>query len=305
MTDGPDTDRAEAPAHYREALEFDRVELIRSAGICDEANMAIAHWSGVLDRDAKSVTPDHHVITIHLGGAAARREDGAASRHTAARKGTASILPASESTLWSSDGPLSFLHFYLTPDYLSRLAHEISGRSPRAVEFGSAIGRHDPQLVGFATYLVERMSGDTPLIGLELNAWAQLVGLHLLRHYAVSEEPAAQPTADVLCPDKLAHAIDYMEAHLDNNPNLTEIAAETRMSPYHFSRAFKQATGRTPHQFLIDRRVERARELLSNTEDSLASIAYAVGFSSQSHMTSTFSQRLGITPGQYRKERRS
>ncbi len=97
-------------------------------------------------------------------------------------------------------------------------------------------------------------------------------------------------------------ALEYIEANLAENIGLNEIAQALGVSPYHFSRGFKSNTGLSPHQYVLERRVARAREMLAGGHTTLAEIAYAVGFSSQAHMTDVFRKRLGITPGAYRKE---
>jgi AraC family transcriptional regulator len=103
----------------------------------------------------------------------------------------------------------------------------------------------------------------------------------------------------------LARVVDYVEAHLDERTCIGDLAALVGMRDYEFSRAFKASTNVAPYQFVIDRRIERARSLLEATERPLADIAYACGFASQSHMTDVFRVKLGVTPGRYRKERRS
>jgi AraC family transcriptional regulator len=74
------------------------------------------------------------------------------------------------------------------------------------------------------------------------------------------------------------------------------------MSPYHFSRLFKQSTGHSPYQFVIKCRVERARELLLNSDLSIAQITYTVGFANQSHLTNHFKRMLGVTPKMVRQK---
>jgi AraC family transcriptional regulator len=79
------------------------------------------------------------------------------------------------------------------------------------------------------------------------------------------------------------------------------MAAAARLSPYHFARQFKAATGLPPHQYVIARRVERARQLLQGGDDfSLAEVAAHVGFSDQSQFTHHFKRLVGVTPGQFR-----
>ena len=91
-----------------------------------------------------------------------------------------------------------------------------------------------------------------------------------------------------------------IEAELDQDISLQPLADAAGLSMFHFAKAFKSALGLPPRQYVIERRLARARDLLSATALPLADIAYAVGFSSQSHMTAAFSARLGVTPAGYR-----
>lgn len=116
---------------------------------------------------------------------------------------------------------------------------------------------------------------------------------------AMKSQPALPPRAGEL---RLDTVREYIEANLSENLGLTEIALETGLSTYHFARLFKEEMGLSPHQYVLERRLTRAREMLANNGSTLADIAYAVGFSSQAHMTDVFRKRLGVTPGAYRKE---
>jgi len=100
---------------------------------------------------------------------------------------------------------------------------------------------------------------------------------------------------------ELMQLVDYIEAEMEANFGLSDLAEVLDRDTFGFSRAFKAATGESPHQFVIQRRLSKAQELLQNTALSLADIAYATGFSSQSHMTATFSKHIGHPPGQYRR----
>jgi AraC-like DNA-binding protein len=97
---------------------------------------------------------------------------------------------------------------------------------------------------------------------------------------------------------------EYIEAHLNDSMELAELSAIAGLSVFHFARQFKQTTGVTPHFYLVRRRVERAKELLTRTELSLSDIAFAAGFADQSHLTRHFRQLAGITPGQFRRSLR-
>jgi AraC family transcriptional regulator len=95
--------------------------------------------------------------------------------------------------------------------------------------------------------------------------------------------------------------VEYIEEHLEAGPSLEQMAAVARLSVYHFARQFKAATGVPPHQYVILRRVERARHLLqAGTGLSLAEVAACAGFSDQSQFSRHFKRVVGVTPGQFR-----
>lgn len=100
----------------------------------------------------------------------------------------------------------------------------------------------------------------------------------------------------------LTRTIDYIEASLHEDLRLADLAAIACLSAHHFSRAFKASTGRPPSVFILERRIDRAKQLLRTTREPLSSIALACGFSSQSHMTTAFRKMLNATPLQVRKE---
>jgi AraC-like DNA-binding protein len=93
---------------------------------------------------------------------------------------------------------------------------------------------------------------------------------------------------------------EHIEAHLGDSMDLAMLAAVAGLSIHHFARGFKQSTGVTPHHYLTQKRVERAQDMLVHSALSLSEVAYAVGFSDQSHLARHFRQMLGITPGQFR-----
>ena len=105
---------------------------------------------------------------------------------------------------------------------------------------------------------------------------------------------------------RLRAVVAYIEEHLGAAPSLAELAAVARLSPYHFARQFRAATGLPPHQYVITRRVERARQLLqAGTELSLAQVAARAGFSDQSQFSHHFRRLVGVTPGRFRTPART
>jgi AraC family transcriptional regulator len=127
-----------------------------------------------------------------------------------------------------------------------------------------------------------------------------LMVAELVRHHSTI---AAAPQPDGLPSRRLRQLIDYIEAHLGQDLSLLNLAAEVRVSPAHLARGFKRAMGRSVHQHLLARRVEWAATLLGAAEQSIAEIALATGFCSQSHLTTAFQRSYGTTPAAYRRQR--
>jgi AraC family transcriptional regulator len=104
--------------------------------------------------------------------------------------------------------------------------------------------------------------------------------------------------------NKLRQAMEYIDSSLDRNLTTGDIGGAVGLSKYHFGKAFSESTGMTLHSFVLACRMRRSRELLVGSDLPLAHVAAAVGFSSQSHFTTVFLERTGVTPGRYRSLRR-
>jgi AraC-like DNA-binding protein len=99
---------------------------------------------------------------------------------------------------------------------------------------------------------------------------------------------------------QLQQVLDYIQTHLDRDLSLAELAETLNFSPTYFATAFKQASDISPHQYVIQQRVERAKLMLKKTDLAIADIALQVGFSSQSHLTQQLKRITGMTPKQIR-----
>ena len=114
--------------------------------------------------------------------------------------------------------------------------------------------------------------------------------------------PLSPPvTRGGLAPWQLRRAQEIMRSHLDDALPLAELARACRLSPGHFARAFRQTTGQPPHRWLMEQRIEKAKQLLVDSTLSLAEIAQTCGFADQSHFTRVFAQRVHSSPGQWRR----
>ena len=132
-----------------------------------------------------------------------------------------------------------------------------------------------------------------------MESLANILGIHLLRQHSSMKQPAP-PRSVGLDRATLSRVSTYIEEHLAADLSLAELAAVAYLSPYHFARLFKASTGVAPHQYVIGRRIERAKLLLSTTNWSLAVIAHAVGFAHESHLALHFKRLTGLLPSSYR-----
>jgi AraC family transcriptional regulator len=129
---------------------------------------------------------------------------------------------------------------------------------------------------------------------------ANVVAVHLIRHILTPRQPE-RGRDGALPRGRLRAVVEYIEEHLDGCPTLAEMAARVGLNPYHFARQFKAATGLPPHQYVILRRVERAKQFLqAGTDLSLAEVALHAGFSDQSQLSHHFKRLVGVTPGRFR-----
>lgn len=115
---------------------------------------------------------------------------------------------------------------------------------------------------------------------------------------------AQEPSPLALAPRRLRRALDLIEARLSEDIGLDDLAEAAGLSPYHFSRAFRAATGMPPYRYLTHQRIARAKRLMEETELGLAQAAFECGFGSQGQFTTTFTRLVGISPGRWRAERK-
>jgi AraC-like DNA-binding protein len=117
----------------------------------------------------------------------------------------------------------------------------------------------------------------------------------LERHFAV------QPPRGGLSAGALRRVCEFVASHLEDDINLQTLAAEARLSVYHFARAFKRSKGVSPHRYVLEQRVMRARQLLAQTDLPLSAIASALGFFDQGHFSRQFRSLVGTTPSSFRR----
>ncbi len=195
--------------------------------------------------------------------------------------------------------PYDFVRFYLSLATLDQLAHERGSRCAGGLRV-SALGVRDPVMQGLVLSLLPTFEDPGAGSALFLDAIGLAFHAHILHRYCAALG-GERSTGAGLAPWQFRRACAFIEAHLDGDPSISELAGECRLSASHFARAFRQTTGLPPHRWLMTRRIARAKELLLQGNLELAQIALACGFVDQSHLTRAFGQSEGLSPAKWRR----
>ena len=197
--------------------------------------------------------------------------------------------------------PMQTLQIHLDGELFARTAAEITDGDPARLILYNRLGFQDPLLVQIGLALWRELEHPTVTGKLYAQTTAQMLAVHLLRYYTTPVQRIKEPTQG-LTPHQVSRVTDFVLTHLEQDLSLSALAEQTGFSPYHFARQFRQTTGESPHQFVLNQRIECAKHLLRESNLPLAEIALASGFANQSHLTQAFKRALGLTPASYRKE---
>jgi len=156
----------------------------------------------------------------------------------------------------------------------------------------------DTHVVELVHQLEAQVSAGQPWGSLYVEALSLTLASYVYARYGTRAalEQERSPT-----PREWQRLVEFVEDHLDHDLALCDLASVMGYSPDHFARLFKVAFGSTPYQYVLQRRVARAKLLLRARAHSIAEVAMACGFSSQAHLCVTFKMRVGVTPGAYRR----
>ena len=211
------------------------------------------------------------------------------------------LTPGNAASSWQHNGHPEILQMYLRQSIYDSVVSEMYGCDPAAAEIVPRFAMTDPLLEQLAVAIHTALRDGTAEDGLYIDTLAQMIAAHLARFHSARSRPVRVASPDGIPGWRMRRLIAYIEEHLEGNLSLETMAAQVDVSPLYLARAFKTAIGQSPHQYVLARRLERAKEMLRNTDTAIVDVALASGFSSQSHLSNWFVRNVGVSPALYRR----
>lgn len=255
---------------------------------------AYTDWRSTVAGPVELPAAPEHRIRIHAQGDPVRGFCG--GQRFVYTRGDMDLMPAGYADSWREDDDNTSLYIAIAPRLLRRTAEEI-GLAAGHAQLDLRHQFRDAHIEHIAWALdAERRTGYANG-NLYMDSLGTALAVHLLRRYGA--EPT--PRADGLAPRRLRRLRDYIEANLEQPLSLDELAAVVGISTSHLKTQFRHATGVPVHQYVIRRRVERARELLERGDLPISQVALEAGFAHQSHLARHMRRLLGVAPAALRR----
>lgn len=217
-------------------------------------------------------------------------------------KGDIAITPADMPLFARWEQADDFLEVRIASRFIQQVARETLNNHSEQIELFADFRSRDSQLEAIAQLIFADLQQENVGGKLYIDSLTNVLAVHLLRQYTTAK-PQIMEYQGGLPQPHLRKVLDYLNDRLDQNIQLADLAALLEMSQFHFGRLFKQSIGVSPYQYLLQQRIERAKQLLKQTDDSIVDIALNCGFNSHSHLSKQFRQMTGITPRNYRSRR--
>ncbi|VEP11397.1 AraC family transcriptional regulator [Hyella patelloides LEGE 07179] len=215
-------------------------------------------------------------------------------------KGDLTIAPAQVHCSYRTYSEDAYLQITTSPQFLEQIATEVINCDPTRLELVTEFCVRNDKIEQLAMMLrAELHQGNNGVGALYIESLANALIVNLLRDYS-GTKPRIKTYEGGLSDRQILQVTDYINDHLTQSIKLEDLATYLEISRFHFSRLFKKSTGISPHQYVMQQRVELAKRLLKKADKSLADVALDCGFNSQSHLGKYFRQMTGMTPRFYR-----
>jgi AraC family transcriptional regulator len=222
-------------------------------------------------------------------------------------KGDISITPAQMSFFGRWDGDDNYLQIRIAARFIQTVATEALQLNADRLELVPEFQTRDRQIESIGMMLLAELQQDNLGGRLYIDSLANVLAVHLIRQYTTTKTELPI-YAGGLSNRQVRHIFDYIDENLERDLKLADLAELLDLSQFHFSHLFKQSIGIAPYQYILQQRIERAKQLLKQpvrfapgaTPLAITDIALACGFSSHSHFSQQFRQVTGTTPKAYR-----
>lgn len=265
----------------------------------------VGQWPGIRIHRARvqpgrmlEHTNTFHEVNVALNGTLITEKQSATGRRTFTHGGSGNlcITPAGQAISASWDKTLDNLGFFFDPDFVSRTA--VENHFTPNFEFLELQRQEDDLIRNIGLTLLSEAEAVTPSGRLFSDSLIQTLTLHLLCNYSTAR--AVPETNGGLSGYKLRRVQEFINENLENDMSLAEIAAVADLSQFHFARAFRKTVGQTPQQYLMQQRIEKAKNLLADGELPIVEVSLRSGFKNQSHFTTLFRKFTSFTPKSWR-----
>jgi AraC family transcriptional regulator len=300
----PEARQNELPNADRRAADAEMARVLKTAPLrmaSDPSNGAIAHWKHGALHDVVEPMTDHVIMTYPTGVQRLERRSGKSAAIGTARSGVVTIIPAGSSARWDIPGPVNVVQLYLPHRTLERAAIEAGASAPG--DLLERTGHPDPVTSRLLMSAADVLEGNAALDALFRQQLTDLLATRLLAAHA-GAPTTFQPALGGLSPTTLRRAVERLRSDSDADVSLAALASDAGLSRFHFCRAFKESTGLSPHAWLRQHRLEQAMNMLHDSNESIVSIAAALGYSSQTAFAAAFRKLTGETPSDWRRRMR-
>jgi AraC family transcriptional regulator len=274
--------------------------LARTSSVAPIGFTRLKSQGASVSRSKDAPVEDAYIFHVQLQPAAMDMwVDGKLWPATTTTPGTTFLYDLRSSPVAEMHSSFDNVRFYISQASLDELAYDQGMRRTEGL-VSPCLGSHDRVMYGLANALLDHVERANEHSALFIDHIALAFHAHVMRAYGKAAVPD-DLTPGGLSPWQLRRVLDFLSAHLSEDPTVAELARECALSSGYFARAFRRTTGVTPHQWLIRKRVERARGLLLGNGLGLADIALVCGFVDQSHFTRVFTKLEGDSPGRWRQ----
>ena len=227
-------------------------------------------------------------------------EDDRAAPVTYLRAGQTTLYDLKRNPQFTINKACHCVHFYFPREALNIVADSVEAKHINELRYEPGAGLDDPIMQALTTSLLPSFQSPERVSRLFVDHVTFAVGIHVAKTYGGLVSPVRRVRGG-LAPWQLRQAEEALAANLQGDVSLVDLAKDCGVSASHFARAFRQSTGVAPHQWLLQRRVDEAKRLLTDGRLSLVEIALTCGFGDQSHFTRVFTRLTGVSPGAWRR----